>query len=757
MATTLDFSSQIAALQQQIMVLQQQINSPPAVAMLQAQMRALQGRMGPTITGPPGPAGPAGPMGLAGAMGPTGSAGVGGPAGPQGLPGPTGATGAAGSGGGSSVTWSFNAMFGGVGDGSTNNATAWNSFASAARTASAAGKAVVLELTPGTYNYNHSQCQGFLQNIKKLHVIGHGAIIQNTYDRNVSGANSSYEWPWGPAAQPLWNSAAVDQSYLIQTTAALTTTVTLVTATDSANFAVGQWIMLTSLDIQYYGFPPNCDVFEYAKITAINSGTGVITLDRYVENVHRSDFPDGGNPHPGGKARIWQLNTTGWSWASPVTWDIDHTYEELTVNPAPNAGSVYTMLTGRQLKTINWTGVGPSESVAFNVEHHSPRFTTQAEPDKLVRNISYNSMDYTCGQRLAFQSSSIDVVTIRDSYITGSLAPGNAKHVVVDNCVIDSIAASSTQGMGRTRTVRNSRIFGSGPVNFNLFDAGQLLTVDGTNVAYANGTFAILKSSSMQQQWNCVIGQVIFLTSNTDVYSQNVYSDIGSGVVMALREDATKLYIDTTLQFTTLPSWFQKVGILREGAIRFENCTGCDPVDLASEAARRGQNAREYYRYRFMGKFDQGGGWFYHKGLLTSLKCNVRQVSPAAGTTLKISCNVFDRATLAASGELDFLFNVNVAGERVITTTAYTGAQSGDSITLNSAAQTNIPVGQIWNGQSQWYFLNLNTSSYAVYQLPIVDLELIFDLGKISTISFPQYGDPSAGTHLIAGTTGQLP
>jgi hypothetical protein len=596
-----------------------------------------------------------------------------------------------------------------------------------------------------------------LQNIKSLHVIGHGAVIQNTYNRSVSGANSAFEWPWGPACQPLWNASATPLGYLIQTTATFNTTVTLITATDSANFAVGQWIMLGSLDIQYYGWPPNCDLFEYAKITSINSGTGVITLDRNILNVHRSDFPDGGNPNPCGRARIWQLNTTGWPWASPVTWDIDHTYEEMTVNPAPNAGSVYQIFTGRQIRTIKWTGVGPSESVAFNVEHHSPRFTTQAEPDKLVRNISYDSMDYTCGQRLAFQSSSIDMVTIRDSYITGSLVPGNVKHIAVDNCVMDSIAGSSTQGLGRSRTVRNSRIFGSASINTDLYNAGPLLTVDGINVAYANGTFTILKSSNMQQTWNCVIGQTVFLTSNTDIYSQNVFSDVGAGIVVALREDATHVYIDTSLQFATLPSWFQKVGILREGAIRFENCVGCDPVDLASEAARRGKNPREYYRYRFVGKFAQGGGWFYHKGILTGLKCNVRQVSPAAGTTLKITCNVFDQTTLVANNPIEFDFNCNIAGERVITQAAYTGKQTGDAISLNSVTQSFIPVGQIWNGQSQWFFINLNTASYSVYQLPIIDLELEFDLGKISTISYPQYGDPAAGTNLIAASTGQLP
>jgi hypothetical protein len=247
------------------------------------------------------------------------------------------------------------------------------------------------------------------------------------------------------------------------------------------------------------------------------------------------------------------------------------------------------------------------------------------------------------------------------------------------------------------------------------------------------------------------------MTANTDTFSGNVFSDIGTGQVISLTEDSTHVFISTTLQFAATQAWFEKVGILREGAITFENCTGSDPVYLASEACRRGQNPRDFYRYRWMGVFAQGGGWFYHKGLLTQLKLNVRQVSPAASTTLKIDCNVFDATTLVLDGVLEFAFNCNTAGERIITVGNYTGQQSGDTITLNSVSKTSIPPGQIWNGQSQWFFQNLNPSGFSVYQLPVIDMELTFDLGKIDTVTYPRLGDPDAGTNLIAATVTELP
>lgn len=658
--------------------------------------------------------------------------------------------------GGSSVGFSFTANFGGVGDGATDNSTAWNTFATAARAASAAGQGVVLYMAPGTYNYDHSLCQGFLQNIAQLRVVGYGAIIQNTYNGSISGHNASFEWPWGPASQPLRNSAAALQSFLIQTTVVAGTSVTAVTAGDAANFSAGEWVLLASLDIQYNGYPPNCDLFEYAKVTGTNAGTGVITLDRFIENQHRSDFPDGGNAIACGKARIWKLNTTGWPWASPVSWDIDHVYEGLTVNAAPGADTNYMTFTGRRIQTVNWTGVGSSESVSLNIDHYSPTFLTQGEPDKLVKSLTYDNMTYDIGARLAFQSSSIDVVVIKDSIITGTLTCGNVKQLTVDGCAIQSLSGNSTQGMGRSRIIRNSRVYGAATINTALYDQGSLLTVDGTNVQFANGTITILKASGLQGGWNVIPGQPVWMSSNTDSFGANAFTDTGVGYVTSLTEDGTNLYIGTTLPFAALPSWFSKFGILREGAITVENTTGCDPMNLASEAVRRGQSPRGYYRYRFMGKFAQGGGWFYHKGVLTQLSCNIRQTSPAASTTLAFSTAVLDLSSLV-KGTLTLNFNANTAGLRVLTGTGFSGIQSGDTVSLSGGSITTLPNNQAWSGQAIYFFVNLNPTLFQPWQNPIIDLELIFDVGKIGTVSFPQYDDPSSGTDLIAATVGQLP
>src|SRR5437764_5511243 len=74
----------------------------------------------------------------------------------------------------------FDRQFGARGDGTTDNPTAFNRFSVWAKAQSAAGFGVRLELTPhATYNFDHSLCQGCFYNIRKFHLIGNHASLQN--------------------------------------------------------------------------------------------------------------------------------------------------------------------------------------------------------------------------------------------------------------------------------------------------------------------------------------------------------------------------------------------------------------------------------------------------------------------------------------------------------------------------------------------------------------------------------------------------
>ncbi len=222
--------------------------------------------------------------------------------------------------------------FGAVGDGAMNNAAALNAFGTYARAESTAGRGVDLHVPPGTYNFNHSQCQSWLQNIKKLRLRGYGAIFQNTYDRAVSGDNFRYELPWSSSAGTYLSLA---QSALINTVTTGQTTVTLSTPSEHSKFSVGEYVMICSMDIQMYGYPPNLDRFDFVKITAKNTSTGVLTFANHpLRYEHRSDFPDGSTTlgMGVGKARVFQINDNVGTY---ITWDVDHIYEGIETRMAP--------------------------------------------------------------------------------------------------------------------------------------------------------------------------------------------------------------------------------------------------------------------------------------------------------------------------------------------------------------------------------------------------------------------------------------
>lgn len=718
-----------------------------------------------TAKGPAGPTGPTGPPGANGLQGPIGPPGANGINGANGLSGVAGAVGPIGPVGqsGSGATFVAFSTFGGVGNGSTDNSSAWNAFATFARAESAAGRGVSLFIAPGTYNYDHSLCQGFLQNIKQLYICGYGATIQNTYDQNIHGANASFQWPWGPACQPVRSASGVQLGYFIQTTTISATTVTLVTAGNSTNFAVGDWVMLASLDVQYYGFPGNNDQFEFVQITAINAGTGVITIDRPIRYVHRSDFPDGGNTDcPCGKARIWQLNSGGWPVLGKVTWDIEHVYEGLTVLPPPNVTGSYQTLSGRHIKTVNWKGVAPSESMAMQVEHYNDTYTTQGEPDKMVGSILYQGISWNSGGRLSFQSSSIDRVRIVDSVFNGYLQTGSAKHVTIENCDASAMAiGGDLYGFNRSVSIRNSRAAQCTWVNddIGINAPSNQLVVDGTNVTFSNGTFAVLKPIGARYVWNIIPGQVINLAANIAGIGGATYSgDVGNGIVVAVREDSTRVFIDTTLPFAALPSWCTagQVRIFKTGEVVIGGCSGSDALRTQSEASRIGKSTRSFFRYRFMGHYARSGGWWFHVGVVKAVRVNIRSPAPTAGLFYFQSYNAFDATTLTSSGLLNCAFDMTAVGLREINNTAFVGKKPGDSLVLNSVTLTAFPVGMSLFGQTGW-FISWDPSTYANYQIPVFDLEVEFYEDMLSAPATAMFDEVTGTPQVIAGVTGNLP
>jgi hypothetical protein len=100
------------------------------------------------------------------------------------------------------------AQFGGVGDGSFDNAPALNSFGTYARTESAAGRGIELHVSPGVYNFDGTTHPGTLFDIKKLRIVGYGAVFCNTSKRATPWFTSCFPSLRGGSG-PLINNTSV--------------------------------------------------------------------------------------------------------------------------------------------------------------------------------------------------------------------------------------------------------------------------------------------------------------------------------------------------------------------------------------------------------------------------------------------------------------------------------------------------------------------------------------------------------------------
>jgi hypothetical protein len=102
--------------------------------------------------------------------------------------------------------------------------------------------------------------------------------------------------------------------------------------------------------------------------------------------------------------------------------------------------------------------------------------------------------------------------------------------------------------------------------------------------------------------------------------------------------------------------------------------------------------------------------------------------------------------------QLEVIIDVATRGLRDFTTTALTGKQSGDSVTLAGVAQTVMP-GRTMSVLNEWFF-SYNPASLSDYQLPVIEVEMEIDTGIFRKL-IPTSTDTSGGT--VAKITGSLP
>ena len=605
-----------------------------------------------------------------------------------------------------------------AGDGRTDNAAALKSFNEAAKQESAAGHSVVLHVPPGTYNFNHSRCWGFLMGIKHLVIYGRGAIFQNTYDPTISSPNFGHEQAWGFACNP---DRLLNPGKKIVSVPVGSSKIQLKIPADSAEFSVGDWILIGSLDIQYYGFPPNFHYFEYVKIAQLDSATGTITIEQKTRWPHRDDFPEN-KPGYYGKAGLWNLKSK-----AGLPWDIRHFYHGLEIRNAAKSTVPYMTAIGMEITYEDCILPGLSQTIAHRVVMRGGALTAGSEPDKLVDHCVYDCVNIQKG--LDFQSSSINSASFRDCYIDGVLLIGQVKNLHAQNCDIQWLAEGGIYGLNLVATVENCLVHRMDAPIRNFGPENIVTKVDGEKVTFTDGKFTIAKRFKNLAYWNSVPGAALNLRAAKGGFSGNR----GTGYITSITGDDDNVYWETTLPYKKLPDWADGyVRIQKAGRIRIVNSTGCASVSMASEASAVGKEPWEYRRFLFLGATDQAGYFAGCDGVLLKATINVIQRGPLRAPDARL---VFTHYGVVTTDDMsdpqNYVITIDVSepGVRQFSVQDLGRKRGKDSVKLAGKELSALADNRhCWNVLN-WAYAGFVPSAFSAGELPIIEVILEFDSG----------------------------
>ena len=257
--------------------------------------------------------------------------------------------------------------FGAKCDGVANDNAAFTAFNTWAQSQTGT---IMLTIPSGSICMFTSASMGnwFAKGIKSLIVTGYGATLS---DNNGTG-NGFFLGGRAVVADNMHSSR-------LETVLAGATTVTLKAQSESARFQVGNWALITGLDMMGYGYPPNPAFFEYVQITAIDPSTGIITFASPLKNTYKSTWPlyNAGSDFEadqGGPATLYALDPS---------WNTQVEYRGLTIS---QAGQTYANGRSVTFRDVTFTGVAcgvPSQSMLWQVIN-SNMPNCGMEVDKLI-------------------------------------------------------------------------------------------------------------------------------------------------------------------------------------------------------------------------------------------------------------------------------------------------------------------------------------------------------------------------------------
>lgn len=483
------------------------------------------------------------------------------------------------------------------------------------------------------------------------------------------------------------------------------------TLSDGTVYVAGTKAVLSGIDTQGYGDPPNPGIWEFVTITNVNTSSGLITLSGPIRNTYLSTWPAFNtgsifSSNQGGPATISMLDA---SWDTSVSITGIRFY-----TPAALCSMAVKNFTITSCTWLNEYGPDPSVNQNYTADSCDLSICN-TEMDKTIENLFVQNG--TTWRRPNFFSSSVENFYVKDSTIS-SLLKGFARNNIFTNSTIASIQFSP-ESYGYTNFISMS--------NCVVSSIDSTRTVVDTDIITAGWTISngVITSPAPPIRWGLpgVImnfrGQVSSET-NFKVLELNTNGSITTSLTGQSSFPNVPLGSGTILSVAEIPYLFGY----------FENNTGCNDIVDLSQILARGKRFGEYSKRTYAAvptgtqidiNSSPAGPIMY--GLLKSLTINVSSAFTTAGTQ---TASIFGRfrangIDLPVNGALTSWLptvNLKTAGIRTWTATGgWSGVVAGDSL---------ADPGQIWLTQSQVIWLN-NTLSAS--DPGVISIEITTDQG----------------------------
>lgn len=329
----------------------------------------------------------------------------------------------------------------------------------------------------GGIDSNHNK---IAQGLKVFQLVGYGAEFGD-----LNGTGGGFALGGGGGIQFNGTSSTVR----LATVTAGSSSITVLDTSKCSLWNNGDWAVVTGIDPQGFGDPPNPQILQYVQIlsTASCAGSGIITITSPLIDTYKSTWPvynagDILHSDDGGPATLYQL---------VQDWDATQVYYGLKINQA----SGQTNAIGRDITFRDATCpiafcVIPSQNKIFRAINFQAAGSS-VEIDKVVENVIMDNVAY---RRLIFQSGGVNFSC--NNCTVGPIGiSGTSKSTIITNSNITDLSIGTTSYGGAGSFSATNSLF----TTFGLSGSG-MSQVDARGVWSSIGftvpqNFSILGSS----------------------------------------------------------------------------------------------------------------------------------------------------------------------------------------------------------------------------------------------------------------------